>query len=93
METLYEKLLPSDIVPLKLKSKLREAELYDSSLTVSIALDCTTESLGFDEELVHIAGGEFPFCQTALGDPSARNVGAWLLRGETRPWRHLDRGH
>ncbi|MBZ0098180.1 MAG: NAD(P)-binding protein, partial [Taibaiella sp.] len=55
VEALYEKMLPADIVPAKLKKKLREAELYASSVTVSVALDCPTEQLGFGEEMVHLA--------------------------------------
>jgi phytoene dehydrogenase-like protein len=55
VETLYEKMLPQEVVPQKLKDRLRAAELYSSSVTVSIALDCTPDKLGFGEELIHIA--------------------------------------
>lgn len=55
LETLYEKMLPEKSIPWKLKQKLRGAELYSSSVTIAIALDCTAESLGFGEELVHLA--------------------------------------
>jgi prolycopene isomerase len=56
VETLYERMLPDSAVPQKLKDKLRAAELYSSSVTVSIALDCPPADLGFGEELIHIAG-------------------------------------
>jgi phytoene dehydrogenase-like protein len=69
VETLYEKMLPAHAVPAKLKKKLKEAELYSSSVTVSIALDCTAESLGFDEELVHIVSEQLPFDVQHGGDP------------------------
>ena len=46
IETLYEKMLPADAIPANLKKKLRKAELYSSSITVSLALDCPAESLG-----------------------------------------------
>ncbi len=55
-ELVFERLLPPAAVPDKLKAKLRAAELYSSSVTVSIALDCPPSELGFGEELVHIAG-------------------------------------
>ena len=52
-----------------LKKKLRKAELYSSSITVSLALDCTAESLGFNEELIHLVDENQPFdCQSG-GDP------------------------
>lgn len=56
VEALYEKMLPPDAVPDKMKNKLRGADLYSSSVTVSIALNCPAAELGFNEELVHIPG-------------------------------------
>lgn len=55
VETLYEKMLPASAVPEKMKKVLRGADIYPSSVTVSIALDCPVEALGFNEEMVHIA--------------------------------------
>ncbi len=49
-----KKMLPSEAIPSDLKKRLRKADLYSSSITVSLALDCTAESLGFNEELVHL---------------------------------------
>jgi phytoene dehydrogenase-like protein len=69
VETLYEKMLPDHAVPAKLKKKLRKAELYSSSVTVSIALDCTAESLGFSEELVHLVREDLPYSAHSSGDP------------------------
>jgi phytoene dehydrogenase-like protein len=56
VETLYEKMLPEHAVPAAFKKRLRQAELYNSSVTISIALDCPSEQLGFHEELIHLAG-------------------------------------
>jgi prolycopene isomerase len=56
VEMLYERLLPPGAVPQKIKDRLRRADLYSSSVTVSIALDCPPAELGFGEELIHIAG-------------------------------------
>ncbi len=69
VETLYEKLLPPNVVPDQLIKKLRNAVMYSSSVTISIALDCTAEALGFNEELVHIASEKGSFQDHSGGDP------------------------
>jgi phytoene dehydrogenase-like protein len=74
IETLYEKLLPADAVPMKLKKKLKNAELYSSSVTISIALDCPAEQLGFDEELIHLADEGQPFDAYTSGDPTRTEI-------------------
>lgn len=74
IEALYEKMLPSYAVPQKLKHKLRDAELYSSSLTISIALDCTVESLGFGEELVHLVDESCSFDAHNNGDPRTAEI-------------------
>lgn len=56
IELLYERLLTPDLIPQKLKDKLKKAELYSSSVTLNIALDCCPSVLGFDEEFIQIAG-------------------------------------
>ncbi len=74
IETLYEKMLPPNAVPASLKRKLKVAELYSSSITVSIALDCTAESLGFNEELVHLVDENQPFNEQSGGDPHRSEI-------------------
>ena len=74
VETLYEKMLPPDAIPVKLKSKLRNAEMYSSSVTVSIALDCPAEAFGFNEELVHIAGDNASFDDHRGCDPEKTEI-------------------
>ena len=74
IETLYEKMLPADAVPESLKKKLRKAELYSSSITVSLALDCTAESLGFNEELIHLVDENQPFESQSGGDPNHSEI-------------------
>ncbi|MEO6718778.1 MAG: NAD(P)/FAD-dependent oxidoreductase [Ferruginibacter sp.] len=69
VETLYEKMLPVDAIAAKMKAKLRKAEMYSSSVTVSIALDCPAEAFGFNEELVHIASENASFDDHHGGDP------------------------
>jgi phytoene dehydrogenase-like protein len=74
IETLYEKMLPPDAVPAALKKKLKKADLYSSSITVSIALDCTAESLGFNEELVHLVDENQRFGDQSGGDPRRSEI-------------------
>ncbi len=69
VETLYERMLPPDVIPASMKKKLRQAEMYSSSVTVSIALDCTPGQLGFNQELVHIASEHAGFDDHQSGDP------------------------
>lgn len=70
VETLYEKMLPEHAVPAALKKRLRQADLYSSSVTISIALDCPSEDLGFREELIHL-GSE---SQGDVGDPATSEI-------------------
>ena len=74
VETLYEKMLPADAIPAKLKKKLKQAELYTSSVTISVALDCSTESLGFNEELVHLADENVSFLEHQNGNPETSEI-------------------
>jgi phytoene dehydrogenase-like protein len=67
--TLYNKLLAEALVPAKLKKNLEKAELYSSSVTISIALNCPVEELGFNEELVHLSSAVVPRCEQSCGDP------------------------
>jgi len=74
IETLYEKMLPAYSVPATMKKKLKNADLYSSSITVSIALDCPTESLGFNEELVHLVDENQSFSDQTGGDPALTEI-------------------
>lgn len=74
IETLYEKMLPAGTVPSKLLGRLRKAELYSSSVTISVALDCPTEALGFNEELVHIVDESESFDAYSSGDPRKSEI-------------------
>ena len=69
IETLYEKMLPEEMIPEKMKARLKAADLYSSSVTVSIALDCPTEELGFHEEAIHLGSESIPRSEHLSGDP------------------------
>ncbi len=69
VETLYNKMLPQHVISPKFRAKLSNAELYSSSVTVAIALDCPTEQLGFNEELIHISSAHVSRKDHTGGDP------------------------
>ena len=71
---LYEKLLPASLVPRKLKSNLDKAELYSSSVTISVALDCPVEQLGFNEELIHVSSASVPRGEHISGNPAHTEI-------------------
>lgn len=68
VETLYEKLLPQHAVPQDLKQRLRKAELYGSSFTISVALDCPPQFLGFGEEAIHISRQDITYHEQTAGN-------------------------
>lgn len=74
IEMLYEKMLPQHAIPTKLKDKLKDADIYSSSVTVSIALDCTPDKLGFNEELVHIVTENAPTGEQCDGNPHTSEI-------------------
>lgn len=74
VETLYEKMLPAHVVPDKLKNTLRNAELYASSVTLSVALNCPTEQLGFGEEMVHLSSEKISRDHQGTGDPATSEI-------------------
>lgn len=74
IETLYDKMLPAGILDEKFKKKLNEAEIYSSSLTISIALDCSPKDLGFGEELVHISNEAASVEEHSAGDPQKSEI-------------------
>lgn len=69
VEALYERMLPADAVPDKLKQKLHDAELYPSSVTVSLGLDVPAEVLGFGEEMIFLCDENVPREKQCSGDP------------------------
>lgn len=69
VETLYEKMLPTGTVSDKFLRKLKSAELYASAMTLSIALDCSAESLGFGEEVIYLTQSGVTREEEGSGDP------------------------
>jgi phytoene dehydrogenase-like protein len=82
VETLYEKMLPVTAVPKKMKDKLKGAKLYASAITVSIALDCPAEELGFGEEIIFLADPNLPREEYEKGNPETSGI--HILASTTR---------
>ena len=74
LPSLYNSLLAKELVPARLKTNLAKAELYPSSFTVSIALDCPAELLGFNEEMIHLTSAAVPRGQHGDCNPSASEI-------------------
>ena len=74
VETLYTKMLPENAVSQKFKDKLNNAVLYSSAFTVSIALDCPAEDLGFNQELINISQEGIKRDDHDSGDPLISDI-------------------
>ncbi len=74
VETLYTKILPENTVSQKFKTKLNNAVLYSSAFTVSIALDCPTEDLGINQELIIITKEGIKRNDHDCGDPLISDI-------------------
>lgn len=74
VEALYERLLPAGVASPKMLKNLKNAELYASAITLSIALDCTAESLGFDEEIMYLAKSGASRADHGSGDPHTSGI-------------------
>jgi len=73
-ETLFEKLLPENAVPIKLKTKLKKAPIYASAITVALGLDCPAEELGLDEEIIFLADPAVGRQELGKGDPHKSGI-------------------
>ncbi len=85
VEKLYSQLLPDYVFTNQLKEKMDSSELYSSSVTISMALDCSAEDLGFGTELTLICNDESTRDEHSSGDPhkSAISVLAPTVRDKT----------
>ncbi|MFT5919459.1 MAG: phytoene dehydrogenase-like protein [Granulosicoccus sp.] len=79
---LYERMLPKGSVPSSLIDKLKDAELYSSSVTVQLALDCTVGSLGFGDEMLYLAEEGLP--RKVYGDGNPHTAGISVLAPSLR---------
>lgn len=74
VETLYERMLPPTAIPAELKTKLRNAQLYSSAVTISIGLDCPVEKLGLDDAMLFIVRDDVQRTEHNAGDPHKAGI-------------------
>lgn len=91
VQYLYEKLLPKSTENTNYLKKLDKSELYASAFTVSIALDCTGEELGFNEEMLFISDGNLERNQYSDGNPET--TGIHVLSGSAKDKTMAPEGH
>jgi len=68
--TLYERMLPPSPAVAARLALLKQADLYYSSFTVYLGLDCPAETLGLHEELACLTRGGLKREEHSSGDPS-----------------------
>lgn len=85
LETLYERMLPPGTIDADLCRRIREADLYDSTVTLSMGLDVPPAELGLGEELVLLSRDDVSRTDHNAGDPhkAAISVLAPSLRDPT----------
>jgi len=69
LEALYEKLLPKGIITAQKALSLKNAEIYHSAFTVSIALNCDPRDLGLGEENIYFSSNDSNRKELSDGDP------------------------
>lgn len=82
VKNLYEKYLPQGITNPDFLKRLDDAELYASAFTLSIALDCTGEELGFGEEILYISDARLNRSQLGSGAPETSGI--HIISGSVR---------
>jgi prolycopene isomerase len=70
LQTLYERMLPPQVIPKKLLQGLLAADLYSSYFSVYLGLDCSPANLGFGEEAIHLTRTDVPREEQSGGDPA-----------------------
>ncbi len=82
VKNLYEKYLPQGTANPDFLKRLDDAELYASAFTLSLALDCTGEELGFGEEILYISDAKQDRNKLGNGDP--QTSGIHVISGSVR---------
>jgi prolycopene isomerase len=67
--SLYEKLLPPGTADPKHLDRLRRMDLYNSSVTLSLGIDCPVEEIGFGEEMWIVTRDDVPRAEQNCVDP------------------------
>lgn len=69
IQTLYNKLLPENSVPARLKKKINNTDLHESCFSIYLGLDCNPADLGFGEEVLNLMGTNLNRSDHVSGDP------------------------
>jgi phytoene dehydrogenase-like protein len=74
LETLYCKMLPRELISESFLKRFNKAELYDSSVSINLALDIDPRNIGFGEELVFLTRDGLTREDHNLGDPEKTHI-------------------
>jgi prolycopene isomerase len=74
VEALYERMLPPGTIDETLLQKLRDADLYDSSVTISLGLDTDPRTLGLGEEAISFYDETLTRAELRSGDPHKAGI-------------------
>jgi prolycopene isomerase len=69
IQALYEEMLPDGCIPAQLRRALNNADIYPSSFSIFLGLDCDPASLGFEEEILHLITNNVSRGDHTSGDP------------------------
>ena len=69
VQMLYEKMLPNGCIPARLRKALHNADIYHSSFSIFLGLDCDASSLGFGEEVLNLTRSDVLREDHMSGDP------------------------
>jgi len=82
LHALYTRMLPAGAIEARRVRRIEEADLYDSSVTLSLCLDAPPAELGFDEELVFLTRDGISRADHVAHDP--HKVGLSILAPSLR---------
>lgn len=74
LPALYKELLPPSAISESTKQKLESSVMYKSGFTISIALDCPAEDLGFSEELISLSKNNIAREEHENSDPESSKL-------------------
>jgi phytoene dehydrogenase-like protein len=69
LQTMYEKMLPTGVIPQRLLKALRNADIYHSSFSIFLGLACNPATLGFGEENLHLTRSDVTRTEQSGGIP------------------------
>ena len=74
VETLFIKMVPPACIPERWRRRLRNADLFYSSFSIYLGLDCDPASLGLDEEMVRLTDDNLPLGARVRGEAGTTSI-------------------